>query len=455
MKTLILFILFFFSIFALAALYAKSMDGVTGEGPNLYPRISQSQIMDWPLPKIQNHGVRIFSTPFNFDDGFGDGPYEGSPSLNEGERPTLQSNGTFLRVNGLDAQSCAECHFIKSNSTIPFTFELGGTAGGGANVLLKPNRIEADTGKYYGRFINSPILFGSGGIELLAKEMTLELQALRQEAKDNPWKPVDLVTKGVSFGFIVADDYGMLDTSGVEGIDDDLVVRPFGRKGQFTTTREFDVGALRFHFGMEPVEVVGPDWDNDDDGVKNEVTVGEVSALNIWVATRPSPRASNSDKEAKRGFKIFGEIGCTKCHIPVLQTTSRELTFSFEEVPKDPTQNVFRRVDLVSTSGFRPNKYGGIEVPLFADLKRHDMGEGLAEEFHLAGDEFNAQFTTARLWGVADSGPYLHDGRALTITDAIQLLGGEAQEAKDRFAALNQDDINAVLAFLYSLRAPE
>ena len=83
------------------------------------------------------------------------------------------------------------------------------------------------------------------------------------------------------------------------------------------------------------------------------------------------------------------------------------------------------------------------------------MGPALAENFHLADDSGNRRFTTARLWGVADSGPYLHDGRALTITDAILLLGGEAQPSRDSFVALSQADKDAVLAFLYSLRAPE
>ena len=122
---------------------------------------------------------------------------------------------------------------------------------------------------------------------------------------------------------------------------------------------------------------------------------------------------------------------------------------------ENPTQNVFYEVDLVKKPGFKPSKQGGIEVPLFADLKRHDMGPALAENFHLADDSVNSRFTTARLWGVADSGPYLHDGRALTITDAILLLGGEAQPSRDNFVALSQADKDAVLAFLYSLRAPE
>ena len=51
------------------------------------------------------------------------------------------------------------------------------------------------------------------------------------------------------------------DTSGVKGIDADLVVRPFGRKGEFATTRAFDRAALQFHMGMQPVEVVGADTD--------------------------------------------------------------------------------------------------------------------------------------------------------------------------------------------------
>ena len=447
----------FFPIFAVASLSAKQIVRVTDEGPNLRPRLTQAQVAGSPLPQILIDGVRIFSTPFNRYDGFGDGMYDPGAPLDEGGRPTLQQNGTFLRVNGLDAQTCAECHFVKSISTIPFTFELGGTAGGGPNVLLKPTVIDTETatGAFNGRFINSPILFGAGGIELAAKEMTLELQQLKQKALSNPGPEIELVTKGVSFGTIVVDSSGTVDTSDVEGIDEDLVVRPFGRKGQFTTTREFDVGALRFHFGMEPVEDVGQDFDHDGDGVINEITVGELSALNIWVATRPAPRALALNKEAARGFELFKEIGCAYCHIPTLQTNSRKLSFSFPEVAENPTQNVFYEVDLVKKPGFKPSKQGGIEVPLFADLKRHDMGPALAENFHLADDSVNSRFTTARLWGVADSGPYLHDGRALTITDAILLLGGEAQPSRDNFVALSQADKDAVLAFLYSLRAPE
>ena len=94
-------------------------------------------------------------------------------------------------------------------------------------------------------------------------------------------------------------------------------------------------------------------------------------------------------------------------------------------------------------------------MPLFADLKRHDMGDGLRENFAQASERRNREFTTARLWGVADTAPYLHDGRATTLTEAILLHGGEAQAARDQFADLRDRQQDALLAFLRSLRTPE
>jgi CxxC motif-containing protein (DUF1111 family) len=100
---------------------------------------------------------------------------------------------------------------------------------------------------------------------------------------------------------------------------------------------------------------------------------------------------------------------------------------------------------------FPANDQGGLDVPLFSDLKRHNMGPGLAE---FNGD---AMFTTARLWGVADSAPYLHDGRALTLTDAILMHGAEGSEAApavDRFKGLAPDEKDALIAFLGTLHTP-
>jgi hypothetical protein len=427
-------------------------------------RITQEDVEsgDLSLEEIRAAGLRVFSTSFNKLDGYGDGPANSANALSPGSRPTLQGNGTFLRVNGLDGQSCFECHNQVSAATIPPTMGVGGAAGSNSNVMFMPALLESDdpdldgTSFFNGRFINPPFVFGSGGVELVGLEMTVELQALKQQALDNPNVPVSLVTKSVGFGTIVADAFGNLDTSGVEGISEDLVVRPFGRKGCCATTRDFASGAMQFHFGMQPAEVVGDGVDDDGDGVSDEILIGELSAMHAFMATIERPFAESLSSQAANGLQDFMNIGCASCHVPVLETDGTELPLRLPEIATDPFANTYLTLDLADESSFfEYNGNGGLLAPLFADLKLHDMGPGLTEEFWALTPDENALFQTARLWGVADSAPYLHDGRATTITDAILAHGGEAQVSRDQFAGMSGIDQDNLLLFLRSLRTPQ
>lgn len=442
------------------ATFAWAGDPPPGEAGNLGDRLTQEELTsgDLDFTDIRREGRRVFTTPFNRLDGYGDGPSDGIEPTAPGRRPTLQNNGTLLRVNGLDAQTCLECHTIVSNATIPATLGIGGVGGAAQNAIFQPTDIDVDDeggngyAAFNGRFINPPFLFGSGGVELLGKEMTLDLQAHKQFAIDNPGVEVQLNTKGVHFGSIVFEG-GKLDTSKVEGVDHDLVVRPFGRKGEFASVRAFDIEAMSFHFGMQAVDLVGEDVDADGDGVVNELLTGELSALHIFLSTMERPVRGNVTPEVRQGFEAFKNIGCAECHIPKLTTERSSLVYSHPEVLEDPFANPYYEVDLSQApAGFPQRPDGGLGVPLFADLKRHDMGPGLAETF---GSELDSEFTTARLWGVADTAPYLHDGRALTLTDAILAHGGEAQGARDAFEALSDAERIKVLTFLRALRTPE
>jgi hypothetical protein len=177
--------------------------------------------------------------------------------------------------------------------------------------------------------------------------MTVELLRLKTAAVASPdGTQVELVSKSISFGYLVADGPGGVYASHIQGIDEDLIVRPFGRKGEFSTIRAVDLDAARFHMGMQPVEVVGQYFDDDRDGVVNELLPGEISALDIFLASMDRPRQKKLDREAQLGFGHFQDIGCAECHRPALQTESRYLGFSYPEVPADPQQNIFYRVDL-------------------------------------------------------------------------------------------------------------
>ncbi|MFA0811497.1 di-heme oxidoredictase family protein [Microbulbifer epialgicus] len=446
---------------------------LVGEGPRLNPedRITQDQIStgELSLKEIRKAGLLIFSTPFNRHDGYGDGAHDTSEPDNHspeaGNRPTLQGNRIFLRVNGLDSQNCLECHTIVSNRTVPATLGIGGGGGFSTSAMFRPVNIDVidesfdGHAEYDGRLINPLFLFGAGGIELVGREMTHELQGLKQYALDNPGTIVNLDTKSVNFGSIVADGSGNLDTSNVEGIDVDLIVRPFGRKGDNASVREFDVTALAFHLGMQAAEGFGGEYaDADNDGVTNEISIGDLSALSIFITTLDRPFELDSKKH-RQGRNLFTDIGCADCHRPTMVTERRTLPYKLTGSPEKPFEDTFYEVDLTKhPTYFQPIFNGGVEVPMFSDLKRHDMGEELAESAFFFDEQQKREFITARLWGVADTAPYLHDGRALTLVEAILLHdnpGSEASAAAQNFKNLSEEKQNKILNFLMSLRMPE
>ena len=68
--------------------------------------------------------------------------------------------------------------------------------------------------------------------------------------------------------------------------------------------------------------------------------------------------------------------------------------------------------------------------------------------------KFNQEWRTPPLWGLRDSAPYMHDGRAETVLESIAMHDGEAAGTRDRFLQLPLADRQAVLAFLDTLVAP-
>ena len=452
---------------------ATALAELTGTGPRLQPedRIDQEQIINeaLSLTEIRNAGLKIFATPFNRADGFGDGAHDlsepDSRNFTHGNRPTLQGNGTFLRTNGLDSQSCLECHSFVSNAEVPARMGVGGVGGINNSVLFMPDRIDVSDenfdgiAEFNGRLINPPFMFGAGGIELLAREMTYDLQTQKQQALEQPDTLIELITKGVSFGEIVANVSGELDTSRVQGVDADLVVRPFGRKGDKASIREFSINALAFHMGMQAVEAFGGEYaDEDNDGVQNEISIGDLSALSIFVTTMDRPKRTKKNKAGRHGARLFHDIGCVDCHKPELTTEGIHLYYKLTGSPETPFEDTFYSVDLTwPPMNFPTASSGGIKVGLFSDLKRHDMGEGLKESFSEASDQENREFITPRLWGIADTAPYLHDGRALTLVEAIEWHdsdGSEAAASAQAFSTLEERGKNYLIKFLLTLRTP-
>jgi CxxC motif-containing protein (DUF1111 family) len=179
--------------------------------------------------------------------------------------------------------------------------------------------------------------------------------------------------------------------------------------------------------------------------------VGYLAQLEVPIM-RP-PRDPGLVDAWAAGRSTFEEIGCAGCHIPTMELKDTKL--DARENP-DPTRPAF--VIDVAKDGDGPKiepEYGGNRetpylVHLFSDLKRHDMGPGLATP--TPQGSIPAQvFLTRPLWGLAETAPYLHDGRAPTVHDAIVLHGGEATVARDAYLALDEKGRASVRVFLTSL----
>jgi CxxC motif-containing protein (DUF1111 family) len=72
-----------------------------------------------------------------------------------------------------------------------------------------------------------------------------------------------------------------------------------------------------------------------------------------------------------------------------------------------------------------------------------------------SGPASRFEWRTPPLWGFRDSGPYLHDGRAATLEQAVALHGGEAAGIAQRFFSLKPVERLKIEAFLKSLAAPD
>jgi len=93
----------------------------------------------------------------------------------------------------------------------------------------------------------------------------------------------------------------------------------------------------------------------------------------------------------------------------------------------------------------------------YTDLLVHDMGSGL-DDGYTEGNAKTSEWRTAPLWGLglapkSQGGQFflLHDGRAQSIEEAIQLHAGEATVSKNNFINLSSADKDALVKFLKSL----
>lgn len=160
-----------------------------------------------------------------------------------------------------------------------------------------------------------------------------------------------------------------------------------------------------------------------------EVQLTTIDNVVFYLKTLKAPIQRNqSNTDVIAGKQLFMDIKCASCHIS--QWTTPQSTIA-----------------ALSNKIFYP----------YTDLLLHDMGPGL-DDGYTEGTALTSEWRTAPLWGLglsanSQGGSYflLHDGRATSIQQAIEMHGGEAQYAKTQFLNLPQSDQQKLIKFLESL----
>jgi CxxC motif-containing protein (DUF1111 family) len=306
----------------------------------------------------------------------------------------------------LNGDACRSCHFdpviggagpsgvdaMRQGSFVGFVFIPPATGTALLRHAVTSIRPEADAEANFFERRQTPSTLGLGLLERIPREA---IEALA--------------------------DPGDEDGNGIAGrahvLDDGRLGR-FGWKANVPSVRDFVRDAMSGELGMtvpdEPGLSFGSTEDDDEtpDPEADSNTIDAMTAFIVFLA--PPPRNRIDVAVEDRGEMIFSSIGCANCHVPTLRTS-------------DDT-----------------------EVHAFTDLLLHDIAElnalGIEE-----GDAGIRDFRTPPLWGLEQSAPYLHDGRASTIEDAIAAHGGEAAAVRDEVADLSTIDREAFFAFLRSL----
>jgi Di-haem oxidoreductase, putative peroxidase len=473
-----------------------------------------------PLRQLIQYGAQLFNAKFTIQEGAGRPFSKGTGAPISDPSSPLLFPRNFDRVSAPEANACSGCHnaptigaggdrvtevFVLAQRFDHLTFNHGDgiTLRGAVDESGKLVTMENATNDRKTIGMN-----GSGFVEMLARQMTADLQAERDATP--PGRSARLMSKGVSFGILMHNADDTWNTSQVKGLaapslsskgttPPSLIIRPLHQVGNVVSIRQFSNNAFNHHHGMQSEERFGLGTDPDGDGFTNELTVADLTAVSIFQATlavpgRMIPNNPFVERANLVGEALFNQIGCATCHatLPLTEESNPGQSgqpgwIYFEPSPYNPVVGPNSpnlqlgpinypvsapalAVDLTSDAlplpRLRPQG-GVVMVPAYTDLKLHDISatsdastdpecEPLDQNQPAGSAGFfagNCKFITRKLWGFYNQGgAFMHHGKFTTAREAVEAHNGEALSQSKAFDALSADQQNALIEFLKSLQ---
>jgi len=253
------------------------------------------------------------------------------------------------------------------------------------------------------------------------------------------------------------------DVAGRPSKQKDGKIGRFGWKAQKPSLEDFALTACAVELGLNVPghEQAGVPLKPNYKAPGLDMNKAECDALVGYLRNLPAPTARKpaTAQEAgvvAAGHKLFASTGCAACH-----------------VEKIATANGIYSDLLLHDMGPELGDSGnyGVFTPDAPEEEQDDLAQPVANFNNPFSPQGQVKMTPAQLskvvgalrqewrtpplWGVRDSGPYLHDGRADTLEQAVAFHGGQGAPSAIKFFKLKPEERQQVIAFLKSLTAPE
>lgn len=376
-------------------------------------------VFDVPIAKLPqkleaefNDGDLAFSTPLREGDGLG--PLYTRSSCDSCHSKAVRGPGLVQKMSVVEADGVTGA---ADQSALPFGHTVHPLlAAGGHTPILPP---DGNTSVLVTSRVGPPVL-GRGYVEAV-DDAEIERMESEQAMRD------DGIHGTVNHAVYGSETLSELEFGAPQ--KGETVIGRFGLKARVATLDDFTADAFQGDMGitspLRPTEFPNPDGLTDDAKPGVDVGLGSVISRAMYVRLLAIPeRKSNA-----AGADAFDQALCSVCHVPALKT----------------------RANYPVTS------LAGVDAPIYSDLLIHRMTAELADGLPadtVDGEAGSLDWRTAPLIGLRFNRTYLHDGRARTVEDAIDLHRGDGSEANpsiDRFDALSASDRQALLDFVNAL----
>jgi len=508
-----------FSVIAIAA-SGQSPSSQVGREVAIPAHLQDGDEFTIPTVQLIEFGAKLFSAKFTVQEGAGRPKSKGTGAPISDPSAPLVFPRNFDRISSPDANACSGCHnvptpgaggdrvtevFVLAQRFDRLTFDHNDGIGTRGAVDESGKLVTMENATNDRKTVG---MNGSGFVEMLARQMTADLQSQRDATP--PGRSTQLMSKGVSFGVLTHNADSTWNVSKVQGLaapslsspgttPPSLIIRPLHQVGNVVSLRQFSNNAFNHHHGMQSEERFGLNADPDGDGVVNELTTADLTAVSVYQATLAVPgRVIPNDRAVERanllGEAIFNQIGCATCHatLPLSENGNPGLPgkpgwIYFEPDPYNPATGPNSpnlqlgptnypitapalTVDLTSNTLPLPRlraHRGVVMVEAYTDLKLHDISatskpetdpecEPLDQNQPAGSPGFfagNCKFITRKLWGFYNQGgAFMHHGKFTTARETVEAHHGEAEDSRRKFEQLSPEKQGEVIEFLKSLQ---